>query len=177
MTSPAQQRRGAASVLLDWGITRARALNLPIFLIASPAGLPLYRKYGFQAVGEIQIDTSLYTPALSQNEFVSHVCMLLRAPSPALPPSPEYPTSPPVTPSWPVHIGPPTGPDEFATLVALETAAFADDPFITLAFPPGPSVSENHDFRTRAHLDSQAIDPSNHYIKAVVCNYYTQYKH
>ncbi|MCJ1351455.1 MAG: hypothetical protein MMC33_001439 [Icmadophila ericetorum] len=61
-THPAYQRRGAASLLVKWGQEQAilsHKQNPKIkgcFLIATPAGLPLYRKLGFEVIGEIGID-------------------------------------------------------------------------------------------------------------------------
>ena len=44
------QRRGAGTLLMQWGIERAAALNLPAYLEASSAGYPLYLKLGFRKI-------------------------------------------------------------------------------------------------------------------------------
>jgi hypothetical protein len=44
---PEAQRRGAASLLLQWGIERATNDRLPIFLYAEPQGYTLYKSLGF----------------------------------------------------------------------------------------------------------------------------------
>jgi predicted N-acetyltransferase YhbS len=46
-TLPQAQRRGAASLLLQWGIERAAKDGLPIFLYAEPQGHALYKRFGF----------------------------------------------------------------------------------------------------------------------------------
>jgi GNAT superfamily N-acetyltransferase len=46
-TLPQAQRRGAASLLLRWGIERAADDKLPIFLYAEPQGYALYKRHGF----------------------------------------------------------------------------------------------------------------------------------
>ncbi|CAG7940273.1 unnamed protein product [Penicillium nalgiovense] len=44
------QGRGLGSKLLKWGLTRADAEGLEVYLSASPAGKPLYEKNGFREV-------------------------------------------------------------------------------------------------------------------------------
>jgi hypothetical protein len=44
---PQAQRRGAASLLLQWGVERAAHDKLPIFLCAEPQGYALYKRHGF----------------------------------------------------------------------------------------------------------------------------------
>ena len=46
-TLPHAQRRGAASLLLKWGIDRAARDGLPIYLCAEPQGRALYKRFGF----------------------------------------------------------------------------------------------------------------------------------
>ncbi|CAM1505723.1 Fc.00g113600.m01.CDS01 [Cosmosporella sp. VM-42] len=57
-TDPKHQRRGAASMLLKWGLAEADRLGLPIFLEASRDGRPLYEKVGFDVVETIKVDFS-----------------------------------------------------------------------------------------------------------------------
>lgn len=49
---PSYQGRGIASMLLNWGLTRADAEGVETFLSASPEGIPVYEKRGFQCVGK-----------------------------------------------------------------------------------------------------------------------------
>jgi GNAT superfamily N-acetyltransferase len=44
------QGKGLGSKLLKWGLARADAEGLEVYLSASPAGKPLYEKNGFQVV-------------------------------------------------------------------------------------------------------------------------------
>ncbi|KAH7191974.1 acyl-CoA N-acyltransferase [Fusarium flagelliforme] len=46
------QGKGAASLLIRWGVERADAEGLPCFLEATPKGRPIYEKYGFQMKGQ-----------------------------------------------------------------------------------------------------------------------------
>ena len=43
---------------MQWVIDQGRALNLPVYLHASPDGLPLYQKYGFKEVDKMEVDVS-----------------------------------------------------------------------------------------------------------------------
>lgn len=45
---PDWQRRGAATVLMKWGIERTNELGIPAYLEASPFGVPLYKSVGFE---------------------------------------------------------------------------------------------------------------------------------
>lgn len=45
---PAHQSRRAGSQLLQWGCEQADQLGVSIILESTPAGLPLYKRYGFQ---------------------------------------------------------------------------------------------------------------------------------
>ncbi|KAJ5124940.1 uncharacterized protein N7515_008765 [Penicillium bovifimosum] len=47
---PSQKGRGLGSKLLKWGLERADAEGLEVYLSASPEGRPMYEKYGFRVV-------------------------------------------------------------------------------------------------------------------------------
>lgn len=47
---PNRQRMGAGSALLKWGSDLADSLGIPCRLEASPAGYPLYRKFGYEDI-------------------------------------------------------------------------------------------------------------------------------
>ncbi|RDL42058.1 Amidase signature enzyme [Venustampulla echinocandica] len=49
-TDPAFQGRGAASLLTEWGLSRSKRDNIPIYLESTTTALPLYRKLGFVAL-------------------------------------------------------------------------------------------------------------------------------
>jgi GNAT superfamily N-acetyltransferase len=53
--SPNRQRSGAGSALLEWGVNLADSLGLPCRLEASPVGYGLYRKFGFEDVGVLDV--------------------------------------------------------------------------------------------------------------------------
>ncbi|EPS35767.1 hypothetical protein H072_10739 [Dactylellina haptotyla CBS 200.50] len=55
-TSPEYQGRGVASQLVKWGVDRADDGNLTCWCHASPAGNQLYRKAGFQELGNSEYD-------------------------------------------------------------------------------------------------------------------------
>lgn len=57
-TLPAFQRKGAGSMLMEWGVQLAKRENLKICLEATCFGLPLYNKFGFKNVGEVHHDVS-----------------------------------------------------------------------------------------------------------------------
>ena len=52
VTRECYRRQGAAKLLINWGVQRAREDGVPAYLEASPAGKPIYEKYGFREVGE-----------------------------------------------------------------------------------------------------------------------------
>lgn len=47
---PNHQRRGIGKMLLNWGIDKAKEQNKDAFLIATPAGVPLYQVMGFEGL-------------------------------------------------------------------------------------------------------------------------------
>jgi GNAT superfamily N-acetyltransferase len=67
-TAPARQRQGAGRALLEAVLRRHRADgNSRFYLIATPAGRPLYEALGFQTVD----DLTLYIAGHSE-QFASH---------------------------------------------------------------------------------------------------------
>ncbi|RHZ60847.1 hypothetical protein CDV55_105960 [Aspergillus turcosus] len=54
-TRPGYHGRGLASRLLRWGLERADEVGLETYLSSSPAGRPLYEKYGFRVVEEREV--------------------------------------------------------------------------------------------------------------------------
>ncbi|KAL8857390.1 MAG: hypothetical protein Q9178_006017 [Gyalolechia marmorata] len=60
-THPQHQGRGAAGMLIEWGTERADGMGVRCFVEASVAGLPLYRKKGFEVeVGVQELDLGEY---------------------------------------------------------------------------------------------------------------------
>jgi GNAT superfamily N-acetyltransferase len=75
-THPEYHRRGAGGALLKWGCDKADELGLDVHLEASPAGIGLYEKFGFERLKEMEFDMEKYGPGLgilrtvvSGNEF------------------------------------------------------------------------------------------------------------
>lgn len=46
------RRKGAAGLLMRWGLERADVDRLPCFLEATPKGKPIYERFGFRTLGE-----------------------------------------------------------------------------------------------------------------------------
>ncbi|EPS31099.1 hypothetical protein PDE_06054 [Penicillium oxalicum 114-2] len=59
-TLPSYRGRGIGSALLEWGIAIADTLHTRIYLEATHAGLPLYRKYGWKIVEQLVLDLESY---------------------------------------------------------------------------------------------------------------------
>lgn len=51
VTRPSQRRRGAAALLIRWGMDRARETGASAYLEAGVQGRPVYEKFGFEQVG------------------------------------------------------------------------------------------------------------------------------
>ncbi|CAO2650710.1 Nn.00g020020.m01.CDS01 [Neocucurbitaria sp. VM-36] len=56
MTHPDQQGRGAARLLLDWGLKKADKEDLVIYLDATETGRPIYEKRGFKLMRATEWD-------------------------------------------------------------------------------------------------------------------------
>lgn len=72
-TGPQYQKRGAASMLIKWGLQRADELNLPVYLESSPVAHDFYEKHGFKDVNKIEVDL---TPFGGPGLVHSAPCML-----------------------------------------------------------------------------------------------------
>ena len=53
VTRFSQRGRGAASMLIDWGVERAQEDGVPAYLEAGVTAIPLYAKHGFQQFGDL----------------------------------------------------------------------------------------------------------------------------
>ncbi|KAF2231933.1 hypothetical protein EV356DRAFT_277183 [Viridothelium virens] len=62
--NPTYQRQGAASLLLDWGCRRADEHGYVSFVMASPAAVHLYAKFGYTAVGAVRTAQGTFTSML-----------------------------------------------------------------------------------------------------------------
>lgn len=52
VTRPSQRRKGAAGLLVRWGMERSRESGVPAYLEAGVQGKPVYEHFGFVPVGE-----------------------------------------------------------------------------------------------------------------------------
>ena len=135
VTHPDHLRRGAGSLIMKWGISYARSLNVPVFLMASPHGVPLYIKHGFQIVGETAID--LPTALIARRQVI--VCMKYPIPDPGIP-------SKVPDPSWNIEVSllDYSSVEDFIRTAEIMTAAFEDDRISALLFnkPKGQDDTE-----------------------------------
>lgn len=60
MTDPAYGRRGAAGLLIKWGIDEAKTNDLPLYVESSRKGHELYKRYGFKDIEAHEIDLSKF---------------------------------------------------------------------------------------------------------------------
>ena len=152
VTSPSHQKRGAALLLLQWGIQQSKDLKLPIFLEATPSGLPLYLSLGFSKVGDF---TFPLTSTLNRINT-----LMIR-------PAPETVHAAPDT----IAILPVTDPSDYLTLAEIENQAFTLDLVMTLAFPQtlgSKAPSQADATRTRAEeLRNLSENPTTCFMKAV----------
>jgi ribosomal protein S18 acetylase RimI-like enzyme len=62
--TPAYQGKGVGSLLVDWGCEQADKTGSDMSLLASPAGIKLYEKFGFEVVGVVEIKGTKFTSML-----------------------------------------------------------------------------------------------------------------
>ncbi|KAH7131887.1 acyl-CoA N-acyltransferase [Dendryphion nanum] len=60
VTRPDHQRRGAGTLLLNWGLEQSDKAQIPAFLESTREGLQVYEKVGFKPVEEQTFDLSKY---------------------------------------------------------------------------------------------------------------------
>jgi len=70
-TDPDHQRRGAGSMLVNWGTRIADEERLPCYLEATAEGYPLYRKNGFEDVNILDMDLTQWGLGINR-----HTCMI-----------------------------------------------------------------------------------------------------
>ena len=54
------QRRGAGTLLVQWGLAKSESLGLPAYLEASPAGYGLYLKLSFHQIDVVVVKAEEY---------------------------------------------------------------------------------------------------------------------
>ena len=53
VTLPSYRGKGAAGLLIRWGIERAEKDQVPAYLEAGVMGKPIYERYGFVQIGDL----------------------------------------------------------------------------------------------------------------------------
>lgn len=71
-TLPNHHRRGVGKLHLDWGLSEADRLGLPVYLEGSLMGQPLYARCGFENVMPFPFDETKFGAKTS----MAHMCML-----------------------------------------------------------------------------------------------------
>ncbi|KAI3399938.1 hypothetical protein diail_5094 [Diaporthe ilicicola] len=72
VTSPEYRRRGAAALLVQWGIDRADERGVEIYIESSTAGKPLYEKFGLRTLKVFEFNMA----QLGYKGIDKHTCML-----------------------------------------------------------------------------------------------------
>ena len=125
LTLPKYCRQGAATLLLKWGLHQATEANLPVYLTASPSGLPLYTKHNFRSVRKVPI----YRPLNSTTVLQVNTGMILDAPHPSSPPT--------VSPAdaGKFFLEPVTQEADFHKMAKIESLAFTEEYVFEKNFP------------------------------------------
>ncbi|KAL2074362.1 hypothetical protein VTL71DRAFT_8140 [Oculimacula yallundae] len=73
-TAPEHQRKGVGSMLMQRGCDEADLHGWTSFVMASPDGVPLYRKFGFREVGQVWTEHGTYSSMFreSRNAVVKY---------------------------------------------------------------------------------------------------------
>jgi ribosomal protein S18 acetylase RimI-like enzyme len=76
-TRPEEQGKGAAGMLLRWGMQRADEERTEVYLEASPEGKPIYEHYGFKEVERLIVSLEGKEGVGGEKEFVE--CFMVRS--------------------------------------------------------------------------------------------------
>lgn len=79
-THPKYQRKGIGRLLLQWGIDVAEQLGLPMYLESSDAGLPLFKKAGFEMLADEKL---VYKASATGQKADKEVPVMVKLPSKA----------------------------------------------------------------------------------------------
>ncbi|EPE32537.1 Amidase signature (AS) enzyme [Glarea lozoyensis ATCC 20868] len=74
-THPDFQRRGAATILLEWGLSRAEKENVPVYLESTLSAASIYRRHGFIVVDGLALPLPTKENSTTP-EFYQELCML-----------------------------------------------------------------------------------------------------
>ena len=75
-TRPEEQGKGAAGMLLRWGIQKADEEGTEAYLEASPDGKPIYEHYGFEEVEKLVVSLEGKEGVNEEKEFIE--CFMVR---------------------------------------------------------------------------------------------------
>ena len=156
VTAPNHRRKGAASQLISIGLALADAHHLPAYVEATPDGLSLYLKHGFQQVDSRTIDLTPWGNPVAQEYSI-----LLRPAAPAMSPS-SFSVSPYLTNA------------DFLDFAKIEDKAFQMTPLARVLFPPPPDPNTPRDpfkrdgmeIRAASLLEMAINDPTVRLVKA-----------
>ena len=82
VTNPEFHGRGAGSTLLSWGVEQANQHQVVVALEATPAGLSLYKRFGFQEVDVIKADMKQFGWDKPYDPEAAKRVWMLREPQP-----------------------------------------------------------------------------------------------
>lgn len=74
-TDPEYQRKGAGVMMMKWGTDLADQLMLPCWIEASPFGHGLYRKFGYEDIEKVKLQTKSF---LSEYTHMRRPCKVTR---------------------------------------------------------------------------------------------------
>lgn len=66
---PRYQRQGLGSRLLQYACDRIDEMGYPAFVMASPQGVQLYQKFGFNTVGKVETCKGTFTSMLRKSSW------------------------------------------------------------------------------------------------------------
>ena len=158
VTAPNHRRKGAASQLISIGLALADAHHLPTYVEATPEGLGLYLKHGFEQVDTMTIDLTPWGTPVTQEHTV------LVRPAAPVPSSSSISISPYLTNA------------DFSGFANAETKAFQMTPLARVLRPPppdpnmpkDPSKKDGNDIRAASLLNVAITDPTARFVKAFI---------
>lgn len=77
-TDPTYERRGAATLMLQWGVQRCKEERVPAYLESTIEAVPLYEKNGFVEKGRFGMDIRPHSEEWGEGEWARYeeVCFL-----------------------------------------------------------------------------------------------------
>lgn len=157
VTSPKHRRKGAASQLISAGLALADAHHLPTYVEATPVGLGLYLKHGFEKVDTLTVDLRPWGHPIVQEHTI-----LIRPAAPASPLSL-------------ISISPYLTNADFLDFAKIKAKAFQTSPLSRVLFPPpdpqtpkDPARKNPTEIRAASLVEKAISDPSVRLVKAFI---------